>query len=166
MVNTRNVVIAVLVLAAGAAAYILFSDSEEARIRKRFRVLGETFQKDAGETQFASALKADSVRDFFTETSNINAPAYAFSRDVARKDLPGYILPMRAQYASLSVDFTDFVIAFPSENMADVVVTATVTGKIYSGENTRDIQEMSCRLQKVEDTWLLREIEMVQVLEK
>jgi hypothetical protein len=166
MVNTRNIIITVLVLVAGIAAYILLSDSEENRIKKRLWDLGETFQKKPGETPLLAASKAGKVRDYFSKTSYINVPAYNFSQDVVRRDLPGYVLQARAPYASLGVKFEDLVISLPSENKAELSTTVVVTGKIPSGERTRDIQEMRCRLQKIENEWLIREVEVVQVLEK
>lgn len=166
MVNTKNIIIVLMVLTAGVAAYILLSDSKETRIRKRFRALGETFQKDAPEAPLLAASKAGKVKDFFAEISHIDAPAYSVSRDVARKEIPGYILQARSRYASLFVDFTDYAMVFPSDSLVDVSVTVTVTGELRSGERTRDIQEMSCRLQEVEDDWIFQEVEMVEVLEK
>lgn len=166
MVNAGKIIIAVLVLAAGIAAYILISDSEEDHIKKRLRVLGETFQKEPGETAISAAAKAGKVRNYFTETSHIIVPAYNFSQDVVRKDLPAYVLQARAPYVSLAVDFADFVISLSSENRAELLTTVVVTGKIPSGKRTRDIQEVRCRLQKIENEWFIREIEMVQVLEK
>jgi len=166
MVSTRNIIIAVLLVAAGAAAFILLSDSEEAIIKKRFQALGDTFAKEAGESKLLAASKAGKMREFFTETSRIHVSMYDFSRDVARKDLPGYVLQARAGYASLSVDFTDYTVLIVSDTEAEVSLTATVTGKLPTGERTRDIQELSCRLRKEEDLWRIREIEMVEVLER
>ena len=161
MVSAGKIIIAVLLLAAGVAAYILFSNSEEERIKKRLRILGEIFQKEPGETS-----KAGKVRNYFTETSHVIVPAYHFSRDVARRDLPGYVLQARASYASLVVHFADFVISLPSESKAELSTTVVVTGKLPSGQRTRDIQEVRCRLQKIENQWFIRAVEVVQVLEK
>jgi hypothetical protein len=166
MVSARKIIIAVFLLAAGIAAYILFSASEEDRIKKRLRALGETFQKEHGETPLLAASKAGKVRNYFTETSHISMPAHHFSQDVVRRDLPGYVLQARAPYASLVVDFADFVISLPSKSEAGLSVTVVVTGKVPSGQRTRDIQEVRCQLQKIEDEWLIRAVEVVQVLEK
>jgi hypothetical protein len=166
MVSAGKIIIAVLLLAAGVAAYILFSNSEEERIKKRLRILGEIFQKEPGETLLLAASKAGKVRNYFTETSHVIVPAYHFSRDVARRDLPGYVLQARASYASLVVHFADFVISLPSESKAELSTTVVVTGKLPSGQRTRDIQEVRCRLQKIENQWFIRAVEVVQVLEK
>lgn len=166
MVNTKKIITAVFILAAAATALILFSDSEEERIKKRLQRLGETIQKDPGETQLPAAKKAGKVKDYFTESSRIQIPAYNFSRDVTRKNLPGYVLQARSYYTSLEVDFKDFTIVFPAEYQAELSVTVMVKGRGPSGEYTRDVQELSCRLQKIENEWFIQEIEIVQVLEK
>ncbi len=64
------------------------------------------------------------------------------------------------------MEFYDFVIGFPEEGFADVNVTARMTGKLTTGEYVDDIHELKCKLKKTEDIWLLREIEVVEVLKK
>lgn len=166
MVNTRTVIIAIIVLAVGVGAYILLSESEEDRIKKRLHTLGEILHKKPGESPILAASKAGKVQKYFTETCNVRVQAYNFSENVLQGELSRYTLRARAAYDSLKVDFKDFVIALPSENQAELTVTVMVTGKMSSNEQTRDTQEVSCRLEKNEEEWFIREIEIVQVLEK
>jgi hypothetical protein len=39
-------------------------------------------------------------------------------------------------------------------------------GKLTTGELIEDLHELKCKLQKIEDIWRLKEIEIVEVLKK
>jgi len=68
-------------------------------------------------------------------------------------------LPIRAK-------FYDFVIDFSEQDTARVNLTESMEGKLKTGEFIEDIHELKCQLQKIEDIWRLKEIEVVEVLRK
>jgi hypothetical protein len=72
----------------------------------------------------------------------------------------------RSLYSKISLKFHDFVIDFPEKDHADVNLTAHMTGKRKTGEYSDGIHELKCKLKKIEDIWLLKEIEIVEVLKK
>ena len=73
---------------------------------------------------------------------------------------------MRAQYSQMTLKFYDYSIDFPAKDTANVSVTKALRGKLTSGEYVEDINELSCKLKKIDDFWLITEIEVVEVLEK
>jgi hypothetical protein len=102
----------------------------------------------------------------FVDTCTVHAPAYSFSRDISTQDLPPLVLTARSRYSEISLEFYDFVIEFPQEGTAEVNLTARIEGTLTTGAYVDDVHELRCKLQKTEDIWLLKEIEVVQVLEK
>lgn len=154
------------VLIAGIIAFIIFSQSEVAKVKKQFKYLEERIKKTPEETRLISAAKAKRIKELFTETSKIHAPAYSFSREILSQDLSVLVLNLRSQYSKISLKFYDFVIDFPEKDLADVNLTATMTGKLTTGEYFDEIHELKCILKRIEDIWLLKEIELVEVLEK
>jgi hypothetical protein len=166
MEKVKYIIIAGTVLLATIAAFIIFSHSEEAKVKKQFKYLAQKMKKAPGEITLTSAAKANKLRDLFTETCSIHAPAYSFSKDISSQDLPVLVMATRSPYKIISLKFHDFVIDFPERDLADVNLTAHMTGKRKTGEYSDGIHELKCKLRKIKDTWLLKEIEMVEVLKK
>ena len=166
MGKIKYIVIAGAVLVAGIIAFIIFSQSEEAKVKKQFNFLAEKMNKTPNETPLISVARANRIKDLFAETCTVYAPAYSFSRDISSQDLSSLVLTTRSRYSEMSLEFYDFVIEFPEEGSAQVNVTASMTGKLTTGEYVDDIHELKCKLKKTEDIWLLREIEVVEVLKK
>jgi hypothetical protein len=166
MEKVRYIIVAGTVLAAAIAAFIILSHSEEAKVKKQFKYLAQKMKKTPREITLTSAAKANRIRNLFTETCTIHAPAYSFSQDISSQDLPAIVMATRSPYSKISLKFQDFVIDFPGKDRADVSLTAHMTGKRKTGEYSDGIHELKCKLKKIKDTWLLKEIEMVEVLKK
>jgi hypothetical protein len=166
MEKLKYIIAAGAVLVAVIATFMIVSDSEEAKVKKQFKYLAQKMKKTPGEVTLASAVKANKIRDLFTETCTIHAPAYSFSQDISSQDLPTLVMASRSPYSKISLKFHDFAIDFPEKDRADVNLTAYMTGKRKTGESSNGIHELKCKLRKIKNTWLLKEIEMVEVLKK
>ena len=166
MVKPRHMVIAGCVVAAGVLAFFVFWQSEEAKVKKRFAFIGEKIEKSPPENKLISAAKANRILEAFTETVGVRAPAYDFSREISSDEMTPLVLNVRSRYSEISLKFHDFVIDFPEKGTAQVAVTATMEGKLTTGETVEDLHELKCGLLKTEDVWRLNEIEVVEVLKK
>lgn len=166
MEKIKYIVIAGAVLVAGIIAFFIFSQSEEAKVKRQFKVLAEKMTKTPKETPLIAAARAKRIKELFAETCTIHAPAYSFSRDISSQDLPSLVLTTRSRYSEMSLQFYDFVIEFPEEGSAHVNLTARMRGKLTTGKYVDDVHELKCTLKKTEDIWLLKEIEVVEVLRK
>jgi len=166
VVKIKYVSIAGVVLAIGIIAFVIFSQTEEAKVKKQFSVLAEKVKKTEKETPLVAVAKANSIKELFANTLTVHAPAYSFSRDISNQDLPPLVLTARSRYSEIFLEFYDLVIQFPEEGTAQVNLTARVVGKLTAGISVDDIHELKCKLQETEGIWLLKEIEVVEVLEK
>ena len=166
MVKAKHIIIAVVVLVGGIIAFFVFFQSEEAKVKKQFKRIAEKIEKTAEESIVVAATKANRISEAFTKTCTVHAPAYSFSGDVSSDELSTLILSMRSEYSEISVKLYDFVIDFPEKGNALAGLTASMEGKLITGESIGEIHELKCKLQKIEDIWRLKEIEMVQVLKK
>jgi hypothetical protein len=166
VVKAKHVVIAALLLAAGIIVFFVFFQSEEAKVKRQFKRIAEKVEKTPEESVVVSATKANRIGEAFTKTCTVHAPVYSFSRDIPSDELTTLILSMRSQYSEISVKLYDFVIDFPEKGSAHVGLTANMEGKLTTGEPTADLHEFKCKLEKIEDVWLIKEAEMVQVLKK
>lgn len=166
MVRIRYIVIAGAALAAGIVAFFIFSQGEEAKVKKQFSLLAEKIEKTQKESPIVAAAKANRIKALFAEICTVHAPAYSFSRNISSQDLPSLVLATRSRYLEMSLEFYDFLIEFPEEGSAQVSLTARLVGKLTTGTYVDDVHELKCNLKKTEDIWLFKVIEVVEVLEK
>ena len=166
MVKAKYIIVAGGVLVAGIIAFFIFSQREEAKVEKQFKFSAKKIEKTPEESQIVAVTKANRIREVFTETCNIHAPAHSFSEDISSDELSTLFLTNRSHYLEISLKFYDFVIDFPEKDTAQVNVTASMEGKLTTGELVEDLHELKCKLQKIEGIWRLKEIEIVEVLRK
>ena len=166
MVKAKRIIIAGGVLLAGIIAFFMFSQSEEKKVKKQFKFIADKIEKTPDENHIIAVTKANRIREVFTETCKIHAPAYSYSRDTSSDELSTLVLSERSQYSEISLKFYDFVIDFPDKGTAEVNLTASMEGKLTTGELIEDLHELKCKVQKIEDIWRLKEIEIVEVLKK
>ena len=166
MVKAKHIIIAGGILTAGIIAFFIFSQSEEAKVKKQFEFIAEKIEKAPGEHNIIAAAKANRIIEVITDPCKIHAPAYSFSREASSDELSTFVLGKRSRYSTISLKFYDFIIDFPEKDTAQVNLTESMEGKLKTGEFIEDIHELKCQLQKIEDIWRLKEIEVVEVLRK
>ena len=166
MVKTKHAIIAGVILVAGVIAFFVFFPSEEAKIKRQFNRIAKKVEKTPEESVVVAATKANRIGEAFTESCTVHAPDYSFSKEISSDELSTYILSMRSQYSEISVELYDFIIDFPEKGKARVTLTASMEGKLTTGESTAETHELKCGLRKIEDIWRIEEVEVVQVLKK
>ena len=166
MVKAKHIIIAGGILTAGLIAFFVFSQSEEAKVKKQFEFIAEKIEKAPGEHNIIAAAKANRIIEVITDPCKIHAPAYSFSRKASSNELSTFVLSKRSRYSKISLKLYDFVIDFPEKDTARVNLTESMEGKLKTGEFIEDIHELECQLQKVDDIWRFEEIEVVEVLRK
>jgi len=166
MVKAKHIIVGGAVLAAGVIAFYVFWQSEEAKIKRQFKSIEKKIEKTGGESPIVSAAKANRIREVCVETLKIHAPPHSSPREIQVGELSGVIFRARSRYSEISLKFYDFVIDFPAKHTARVKLTASMKGKLTTGELVEDLHELKCELQKIEDDWRLKEIEIVEVLKK
>ena len=166
MVKAKHIIVVVGILVGGMLAALIFWQSEEAKIRKQFEFIAEKIEKTLGESPIIAAAKANQIREVSAERCRIDAPAYSAPRDILSDELPAIVFRIRSEYSAMSLMFHDFVIEFPEQDTAQVNVTAIMEGKSASGEPVEDLHELKCNMEKIEEVWRLKGIEVVEVLKK
>ena len=168
MVNMKPVILSVLMLAAGLVAFMIFFQSDEAKIKKQFKTLAETLSLQTGESKFESGAKARKIAMMLADPCVVNIPTYDITKTISRTDAQTYIMAGRSAYTSLSVAFHDISIIFPEEGrLAEATVTVYVKGSARGGGPLeKNVSEVRFELEAVEDAWLFTTINEVVVLEK
>ena len=166
MVITRHIIVAILVGTIGIGGALGCSPGEEKRVRKQFTLLAKWVSKDAEETTFAMADKAQNIGRLFAKDCGFEARVISLSGHYGREEITSYAAQARFQFSRLSLRFYDLEIDFPEKGTAETTLTARATGTLKSGERVDEIHELKSVLKRTDDGWLFSDFEVVEVLEK
>lgn len=166
MVNLKNILIATVIAAAAVVAFLVFFQSDEAKIKKKFHLLAETAHKNGSEHDLIAAKKAHQIEQMFFGTVRIRIPSYSVDKTFPRGEISPHVLYARARYQNISLKFHDFQLTFPAENKAVVGLTGILKAVAASGEPVHEIHEAECTLKKIDNDWLFTGIKEVEVLER
>jgi hypothetical protein len=166
MVKVKYLVVALLIVAVGILATFLFFPSEEKKVKNRFALLSEHMSKDSGENAFIMANKIKGISALFGENCNFAVSDYSLSGNYTREEISGIALRGRAHFLTLGLKFYDLKVSFPEKNLAQVNLTARLTGKSVYGEQVDETRELTCLLKKVGEKWLFSSFEVIEVLKK
>jgi len=166
VVNLKTISIIIAAAVVGVVVFMVFSESEEDRVKKRFTILAEQVEKESGESKFISAARAKKIKGLFAENIVIDIPERSITRELDRRDLGPYVLGGRAKFSEIKLKFYDIKVDFPDSGLADVRVTANLAGQLETGKTIDETHELACSLDKVEDAWLFKRFEAVEVLQR
>jgi hypothetical protein len=166
MVKIKYLIAALLIAMVGISAAFLFFPSEEKKVKKRFALLSKDVSKDSGENTFIMANKIKGISDLFAENCNFTVSDYSLSGNYTREEISGIALRGRAHFSTLGLKFYDLKVSFPEKDLAQVNLTARLTGKSVHGEQVDETRELICLLKKVEKKWLFSSLEVIEVLKR
>jgi hypothetical protein len=166
MVKMKYLIIAFLIVVVGISATILFFPSEEKKVKKRFALLSEQISKDPQENTFVMASKIKGITALFGENCNFRVSDYSLSGNYTRQEISGIALRGRAHFSNLGLKFYDLKVSFPEKDLAQVNLTARLTGKSVYGEQVDETRELNCLLGKIERKWLFSSFEVIEVLRR
>jgi len=158
--------LAVGIAIAGIIGFIVFSKSDLARVKARFERLAELLAKQPGENELLGGAKAKHVSNLFTETGQVDLPAFDVGGTFTRDDVQRLVLMGRSRYKTLAIRFYDFAVEFPDENRVRVEVTAFLEATLASGSTVQEAHQLVFTLEQPAEEWLFAAVEGVNVLEK
>ena len=166
MVKVRYLLMGVLILIIGIALSLAVFPSEEKRVKKRFYLLSEWVSKSPEEDSFAMLKKMKEIGTLFLEPCELKAPHDSLSGSYTRQEISAYAGSACSHFSQLDFKLYDLQIAFPEKEVADVTLTARLTGKSTSGEQIDEIRELECLLKKIDRKWFFSKVEVIEVLRK
>lgn len=164
--DKKKAVIIIVLIAAAIAAAVILLESEEDKIRKRFRELADLVEKQPDETKLVMAQKARKIGALATRPCTVSVPEYKAAGTYMPQEIARRMIMGRTRFIQLSLEFFDLSIDVLDDLNADAVLTARVEGLRLNNEPFEDTHEISCRLKKIDGQWLFNQVEVVDVLEK
>lgn len=166
MVKVRYLLIGAIVVIIGIGVIFYLVPSEEKKVKKQFHLLSEGVLKSPEENAFIMLQKMKNIGALFDEHSELKAPSQSLSGSYTRQEISAYAGSARSVFSWLDLKFYDLHIVFPEREIANVTLTARLTGRSAAGEQVDETRELECILKKVEKKWLFSAIEVVEVLKK
>lgn len=166
MVKIKYLIVAVLIVMVGISATFLFFPNEEKKVKKRFALLSEHMSKDPEENTFIMANKIKRISALFGDHCNFTVSDYSLLGNYTREEISGIALRGRAHFSNLGLKFYDLKASFPEKDLAQVNLTARLTGKSVYGEHVDETRELICLLKKVEKKWLFSSFDVIEVLKR
>ena len=157
-------VIIIVVLVASGAFY--FFQSEENKVIRRINLLADKVSKEGTEPAVIMAQRVSKIAEIFADICDIESDRHNLFRQYRRDEIRSYVASARARFQSLSLDFLDIQVEFPSKNLATARLTGMFSGINKSGEIFDETIELEMELVKVDSEWFIRRIKAVEVLER
>jgi len=166
MVKIKYLLIGLVMVVIGIVVAIILFPSEEKRVKKQFHFLSEWVSKSTEENAFTMLQRMKDIGSLFDAQCELKVPDQSLSGTYTREEISTYAGSARSHVSQLDLKFYDFDISFPEKGVAKVTLTARLTGRSTTGEQTDDTRELECVLKKIENKWLFSQIEVVEVLIK
>jgi len=166
VINKKKIIIIIIVIIAAITAAVILLESEEDKIKKRFKTFAGLIEKKPGETKLMMAQKARKIGALVTRPCMISVPEYSVSGSYTPQKISRKTAMGRTRFKHLTLEFFDLSVKVVDDINADANVTARVTGKRLNNEPFEGTHELICRLKKIEGEWLFNQVEVVDVLEK
>jgi hypothetical protein len=166
MVKLKYLLIGLVIVVIGIGVAITLFPSEEKRVKKQFHLLSKWVSKSTEENAFTMLQRMKDIGSLFDAQCELKVPDQSLSGTYTREEISTYAGSARSHVSQLDLKFYDFDIAFPEKGVVKVTLTARLTGRSTTGEQTDDTRELECVLKKIENKWLFSQIEVVEVLKK
>lgn len=166
MVRTKLFFISGFILTLAIVLLFTFSQSEEKKIKRQFRLFSELVSKDSEEDSFTLLKKAKQIGSLFGDPCELKTSYPTLSGSYSREEIVSYAIRARSHFSQLALKFYDFDMNPFQKGMVRVVLTSRLIGKSISGEGVDEIRELECLLERIDKKWLLKQIEVVEVLKK
>jgi Flp pilus assembly pilin Flp len=164
-VKIKYLLIAAFVIV-GIVAVRSFLQTDEKKVRKQFTQLAERVSKEPDESLVTTSYNIQHIAMLFADPCIFKADIIAFSGSYTPDEISGFAGRSRFYLAHLSLTFYDLNIAFLEEGVAQVMVTARVTGKTKGGDDINTTHELKTVLTETEGEWRFSQVEVVEVLQK
>jgi hypothetical protein len=165
MVNTKQIVIVVLVVAAISALVVWLIPNEKKAILKQCARLSELARKNGNESLFVTASQGKSIAQLMTDPCELKGNLHSLGGTYSRQEAATAAAAIRTQFDTMALDLVDITIELPEKDKATVSLTAKLTAT-GSGESVSEVRELKCTLLKIDGKWLFNTCEAVEVFKK
>ena len=148
----------------GTVFYFFSTDSR--RVKKQFRALEQWAAKEGEENQLVLGCKIQKLRALLAGSIQVDAPAYEAGGAYDANEIAQRATLGRSRYSKITLKFYDLEVDILDDQTAKVIATGRLTGTSAEGEKFSETHEVECLLQKVEGSWLLIDVKLVDVLQK
>ncbi len=166
MVNRKVVIWIVCAVILAVAAWVFLLPSEEKRVKRQFSRLCAEVGKAPNEGMLETALRLRRAEALFAPSCLVEIGEQWIDGATDAASLVAQGFQARMQFASMTLGFSDFKIAFPKDDQASCEVIAKLVGVATSGGNVDEAREMVWELRKLDGSWRFSAVRQVQVVRR
>ncbi len=141
--------------------------TEETLIRQQLDAVAAVVKTGGNDDAVAgiSAIER-SLRDLISDPLRIHMPDLPLTESYSLNDIAVYTMHFRAQFTRLNLSFYNMDIRFPEEKLAECTFTVLLAGTTPSEDRMLDARDVRAELKKTGGRWILKELEMAEVLRR
>ncbi len=160
--NNKIGIILIVVLA--VAAILLFPNDEK-EIRRNLDTLAEYCSSPKGEATLAIVKKGALAGKLCTDPCMVSMESFNINRELTKKEFTDRMLTMKRMLPETLFTFYDTTISFPKEDLAELITTLKITGKITNDRFT-EAYELNIQTKKINGDWLFSSFSIIEFMEQ
>ncbi|MFZ5571799.1 MAG: hypothetical protein ACOZF0_15470 [Thermodesulfobacteriota bacterium] len=166
MVSKRTIRFVLLLAGVAAVIVYLVVFSAENQVRRVITKACGLVARNANDQPLALAARTNQLKAYLDDELQIHIPSYRFQGLYARQDIAASLLAAFSHAEVISVTVFDLTVEVLPDGEATAGFTAEISRKLRDQVMETDYLQLSCRLRKPSDDWVLYQVEVVEALEK
>ncbi|MFA6499092.1 MAG: hypothetical protein WC256_02730 [Desulfurivibrionaceae bacterium] len=160
----KKLIIAVIVLLVGIAAWLLYYFSDKQVIKRKFTAIAVSLSKEGEETPVMIALKMRPVKDFIAPACEVTVPERDYHEILEPGLVIHYLILYRSRQANLHVALEEILVEIPSKERAEVSALVHVTANYNQPDFFDETHRVAFFLEKQEKNWFVRKATLPDAL--
>jgi hypothetical protein len=160
--------IIVLILTLIAVGYFMFfaEPTPEQKIREQLKIFLQCASKSPNDKLTTGLLKSKRLEKLFAPRCSFYVGVSMFSGNYTPQDISANSMRCRTMFKHVDFSVSDVEIEFPSPDKATVNFTGTVDGMTKQGRTVREFRELTCKLDLIDENWLISSVSIQEIIKK
>jgi len=161
----KKLIIPLIIIISAVVVWLLFfNESNEQKVLKRLKGLGECVSKRAGEKTSGMLLKSQMVPGYFDDRCSLMVDDHHLAGDYTPEEISSRMVQIRTFFTEMSLDFYEPKVTFPGPDRAEISFTGHLTGTLKRGDRINEVRELKAELKYKDKKWLFYSFRVTQVL--
>lgn len=161
--NKKLFFLLLIVFTAGLTFFLWPND--EKKIRHNLSVLAGYCSSAPQEAAMDGLAKAARAAKLCSDPCHVQVESFQLTAEFPKKELRDHIIMMKKRLPGTTFTFHDTVVEFAGNDLAEIVTTLTLSGKIADSRFT-DAYELRLRTERIDGDWLFSSFSVVEFMEK
>jgi hypothetical protein len=163
----KYIVIFVVLILAVTGYFIFFSElTPEQKIKKQLNTFLKCASKSPNDKLTTGLIKSKQLEKLFAPKCSFHVGVSMFSGNYTPEDISANSMRCRSMFKYVDFSVSDVEIEFPESSKATVNFTGVLSGLTKNGNNIQEFRELTCKLDLIEDKWLISSVSIQEIIKK